>query len=143
MLRLLVYLIPIGLAIYALIDCIQTPDDQVRGLPKIGWIVLIVLIWLVGPVAWLIAGRQRGAGRTPAAGNPGGTGSGYAPGGRPGRVIAPDDDPEFLSQLGRSPAPSSEDEMLAQWEEDLRRRERDLRGDSPGDEDDGTTGPRS
>ena len=55
----LFYGLPILLAIYALIDCIQTDESEIRGLPKIGWIVLIVLIGIVGPVAWLIAGRSR------------------------------------------------------------------------------------
>lgn len=86
MLRVLMYLLPIALTIFALVDCIQTDDEKVRHLPKIGWIVLIVLIWIVGPVAWLIAGRERGHGRprvSPSTAGP----------------IAPDDDVEFLRQI--------------------------------------------
>ena len=86
MLRVLMFLLPLVLAVYALIDCIQTPDEKVRHIPKLGWIVLIVLIGVVGPIAWLIAGRERGPGRAlrrPA----------------PPQPIAPDDDPDFLSRL--------------------------------------------
>lgn len=103
MLRILLYLLPVILAIYALIDCVQTPDSQVRGLPKIAWVILIVLIWVVGPVAWLMAGRDRSAGSTSTgwlgAGGLGGSAGSPGRSGRPGRVVGPDDDPEFLRRL--------------------------------------------
>lgn len=82
MLRALQILIPLGLTIYALVDCISTPDEQMRNLPKSVWI-LIVLIPIVGPITWLIAGRPK-RGR----------------GGRPQRrILPPDDDPDFLRKL--------------------------------------------
>lgn len=84
MLRVLPVLLALGLAIYALVDCISTPDEQVRHLPKLVWIVLIVLIQIVGPVTWLITGRQR---------------RGRGPRRKPGRVLPPDDDPDFLGKL--------------------------------------------
>ena len=84
MLRVLPVLLALGLAIYALVDCVSTPDEQVRNLPKLGWIALIVLIQIVGPIAWLIAGRpKRGRG-------------GKRP---PRRTLPPDDDPDFLKKL--------------------------------------------
>jgi hypothetical protein len=85
MVRVLPVIIGLGLAIYALVDCIQTDQSKVRGLPKIAWIVLIVLITFVGPIAWLIAGKERSLpGR----------------GGRQSRgPIGPDDDPDFLRGL--------------------------------------------
>jgi hypothetical protein len=51
--------IEIGLLIFCLIDCIQTDSVLVRNLPKIGWIVLIILLPLAGGIAWLFAGRPR------------------------------------------------------------------------------------
>ncbi len=57
MVRVLPALIELGLLIYALIDCIQTPDKAVRNLPRWGWLILIILIPYVGPIAWLFAGR--------------------------------------------------------------------------------------
>jgi hypothetical protein len=115
MLKVLLYALPIILAIYALVDLVQTRDEDVQGLPKLAWVVLIVLIWVIGPVAWLVAGRRGRRSFLPdrqsrAAGGPG-------PGHRP---IAPDDDPDFLRNLGRPgppkapppvppPAPSSSD----------------------------------
>ena len=81
MLRVLPIVIGLALAIYALVDCIQTDEEKVRGIPKILWIVLIVLVTFVGPIAWLIAGRER-----------------QLPGRRPGPrgPLGPDDDPDFL-----------------------------------------------
>lgn len=104
MLRVVLGLLPFVLAIYALVDCIQTPDEKVRHIPKLGWIVLIVLIAIVGPVAWLIAGRQRGTG-------------GRAVRSSPRQPIAPDDDPDFLNRLG----------------DDARKRRQEKRKDDPRD----------
>jgi hypothetical protein len=50
-------LLELGLTIFCLIDCVQTPEISVRNLPKWGWIVMILLFPLLGSVAWLVAGR--------------------------------------------------------------------------------------
>ena len=69
MIRLLPWLLTIALTVYAVVDCIQTDDAQVRDLPKLLWLLLILLFPIVGAIAWFIAGRpQRGtAGRGPRA----------------------------------------------------------------------------
>ncbi|MCQ8774487.1 PLD nuclease N-terminal domain-containing protein [Streptomyces telluris] len=92
MLRYLPFLLILALWIYAFVDCLNTPEKEVRGLPKIAWVFVILLFGevLIGPVAWLIAGRPRAA-----AGSRG-----------PGRGgerqwVAPDDNPEFLKSLRR------------------------------------------
>ena len=129
MLRALFYAIPIVLAIFAIVDCVQTPDDEVRGLPRFAWLVLILFFPIIGPVAWLIAGRARDGAERQRVAWPAGPGSRAPDLQRPTRrVVAPDDDPEFLSQLGRSNR--DHDALLKQWERDLRRREDDLRGGS-------------
>lgn len=84
MLRVLLVVLGFGLALYALIDCIRTEDEKVKGLPKIAWVLLIVLITYLGPLAWIIAGRERDWPTTP------------QPRSRP---LAPDDDPDFLRDL--------------------------------------------
>ncbi|MFJ6084378.1 PLD nuclease N-terminal domain-containing protein [Streptomyces sp. NPDC001002] len=89
MLRYLPFLLVLALWIYAFIDCLNTPEDQVRKpLPKVAWVIIILLFGevLVGPVAWLVAGKKRTA--------PGGAGPGQ------GRWVAPDDNPDFLKSLG-------------------------------------------
>jgi Phospholipase_D-nuclease N-terminal len=127
--RYLPVLLVIGLEIFALIDCIQTSNDKARHLPKLAWILLIIFVPIAGAVAWLFAGRSRGAqveyGR-PA--HPGGAI------GRSSGPLGPDDDPDFLDQLRRRDA--EHERMLKQWEEDLRKREREHRDDS-GDNGDG------
>ncbi|HEX5534185.1 MAG TPA: PLD nuclease N-terminal domain-containing protein [Actinomycetales bacterium] len=83
--RYLPVIIPLALTIYAAVDCLRTPDDEVKHLPKPIWLILVLLVWVAGPIIWLIAGRDRGLSR-PAEGRP----------------IAPDDDPEFLRRLGEN-----------------------------------------
>ncbi|MFD3699039.1 PLD nuclease N-terminal domain-containing protein [Streptomyces sp. NPDC058646] len=90
MLRYLPFLLIIGLTIYAFIDCLNTPEEEVKHLPKVVWVIIILLFSIVGPVVWLFAGKQR----TLAAGRGGG-------GGRARRTqwVAPDDNPDFLKSL--------------------------------------------
>ncbi len=54
---LLGYVVPLVLLIYCLVDAITSPDEDVRHLKKVWWIVLILLFPLVGSIAWLVAGR--------------------------------------------------------------------------------------
>jgi hypothetical protein len=130
----LVYGLPILLAIYALIDCIQTDESEIRGLPKFGWIILIVLVGIVGPVAWLVAGRSRTGGpRVPLPGSRNRTPD-------PPRTLAPDDDPEFLGRLGSH---NAYDRQLEEWEEELRKRTGDDPTDPAPDGDDPDDGPDS
>ncbi|HET9380167.1 MAG TPA: PLD nuclease N-terminal domain-containing protein [Streptomyces sp.] len=92
MLRVLMFLVPLALSVYAFIDCIGTPDEDVRHMPKPLWAILVLVFPLVGSVSWLIAGKRRG----PAAGGWGGARGG----GRPRRQwVAPDDNPDFLKSL--------------------------------------------
>jgi hypothetical protein len=49
--------IEIVVLVFCLIDCIQTDAQLIRNLPKIAWIVLIVVIPVVGGIAWFVAGR--------------------------------------------------------------------------------------
>ena len=99
MLKVLLYLLPLALAIYALVDLVQTGEDEVQGLPKLAWVALIVLFWVVGPIAWLLAGKR---GRRSFLPGPQPRAAGGPTGGRP---VAPDDDPDFLRGLGRQKPP--------------------------------------
>lgn len=125
MFRLLMYLIPLALTIYAFIDCLNTPEDEAKHLPKIAWVFIILLFWIVGPIAWLAAGKLHtppANGRTPSEWH------------RNHRMeyVAPDDNPEFLSSLK---AENKKDEaLLKDWEADLRRREEELKRREAGEE---------
>ena len=85
MLRVLFALLVVGLAVYALVDWARTDPARVRVLPKMLWLLVIAFVLLLGPLAWLLVGRDRGAGR-----------SGPV---QPPRPVAPDDDPDFLRDL--------------------------------------------
>jgi hypothetical protein len=62
--RIVLYLAPLVLALYCLIDAIGSRDDEVRNLSKVWWIVLVLFFPFVGSIAWLVAGRpQRAASR--------------------------------------------------------------------------------
>ncbi|MCU4750318.1 MULTISPECIES: PLD nuclease N-terminal domain-containing protein [Streptomyces] len=139
MLRVLMFLVPIALAIYALVDCISTKDEDVKHLPKLIWLLLIVFAWLIGPIAWIFVGRQRGAA---AVGNGGGQARGGRSGG--GGWVAPDDNPDFLRSLNdekQREENAKDKELLENWEEDLRRREEDLRKEDKNSDDGGPQDP--
>ncbi|MGI5137906.1 MULTISPECIES: PLD nuclease N-terminal domain-containing protein [unclassified Streptomyces] len=130
MFRYLPYLLVLALWIYAFIDCLNTPEAQIRGLPKVVWVIIILLFGevLVGPIAWLVVGKVREApanGATPSEWH------------RNHRMewVAPDDNPAFLKTLKEE---NKKDEaLLKDWEADLRRREEELRRRERGEEPQG------
>ncbi|GAA3797088.1 PLD nuclease N-terminal domain-containing protein [Cellulomonas soli] len=136
MIRALPFLVEIALLVYCLIDCIQTDEYRVRNLPKTVWVILIVILPLVGGIAWLVAGRPEGARRT---GRdvpwPSTATAGFPEYERP-RRFAPDDDPEFLASVRRSD--DQHEKMLRDWEAQLREREQRLA--SPETDGTGETG---
>ncbi|MDX3355322.1 PLD nuclease N-terminal domain-containing protein [Streptomyces sp. ME01-24h] len=120
MIRYIPFLLVLALMIYAFIDCLNTPEEQVRGLPKVVWVIIILLFGevLIGPIAWLVAGKHRTApvgGSTPSEWH------------RDHRTqwVAPDDNPEFLRSLREEN--KKDEQLLRSWEADLRRREEELR----------------
>jgi len=96
MLRYLPFLLVLAVWIYAFIDCLNTPEKEVRKLPKVVWVIVILLFGqvLLGPVAWFVAGRPRrnapyGATRP-----------------QERRWVAPDDNPDFLKSINGGAAPA-------------------------------------
>ncbi len=63
MLRLGVLVGPlvVVLWVFCVIDVITRRPEDCRNLPKLGWLVLVLLFPLVGSIAWLVAGRPRAA----------------------------------------------------------------------------------
>lgn len=85
-----------GLTISAVVDVITTDEGSARNLPKVVWLLLVLLFPLVGSIAWLVAGRPVvGTGRARFAAHERGA---YPEYDRPGRFAATnaDDDQEFL-----------------------------------------------
>ena len=126
--RYLPYIVVLGLLVYALIDCIQTDPVVVRNLPKLFWVWLIILLPLVGSVAWLVAGRPEGAQRPRPVPWPSTATAGFPEYERPRPPRGPDDDDAFLSGLGPDP---EKERLLALWEAQLREREARLRDAAP------------
>jgi hypothetical protein len=84
--------------LFCLLEAITADPAQIRNLPKLAWVFLIVILVDLGAIAWLIAGRPTTSVRSlPYKGN-----AGVPPEyDRPGRAAAtnPDDDAAFLAQL--------------------------------------------
>ena len=59
MLRVLMFVVPLVLAIYCVVEAVSSRDDEVRNLPKPWWILLILFFPFVGSIAWLAAGRPQ------------------------------------------------------------------------------------
>ena len=96
-------LVELVLLVYCVLNVITTPESEVRNLPKPLWLLLVVVLPLVGGIAWLVAGRPQGPlgaqrpGGLPYKGNAGR----FPEYERPGRAAAqnPDDDEAFLRGL--------------------------------------------
>ncbi|HZE65620.1 MAG TPA: PLD nuclease N-terminal domain-containing protein [Sporichthyaceae bacterium] len=89
----------LALFVYCVINVIQTPEGEIRNLPKVVWLLIVLVFPLVGSVAWLVAGRPEGGRQSPSAyERPAPT---YPEYDRPGRAAAADPakDEEFLRQV--------------------------------------------
>jgi hypothetical protein len=71
----------IGLGVYAFVQALQADATQIRLMPRWLWVAVILAFPVVGPVAWILTGRQTQAAI-----------SDEGP-------LGPDDDPEFLRKL--------------------------------------------
>ena len=107
---------------YCIFDVISTDEALMRNMPKILWLVVVIILPTVGSVAWLLLGRPEGAGLRP------GDTSTYKPPSLRPAPRAPDDDPAFLARL------DDETKRLRAWEEDLKKREDELRKREDGEE---------
>jgi len=126
----LVALAILVLWVYCVFDVIATTEGLIRNLPKIVWLFIVIFVPTIGSIAWLLLGRPERAGLAPGD-------SYYRPEPRGGGVdrstprslgvIAPDDDPRFLAQL------DERTKRLQKWEDDLKRRDEELRRREEGD----------
>jgi hypothetical protein len=86
-------LVFLALWIFCFIDVLTTPETACRNLPKLAWVFIVLLLPLIGTIAWLVAGRPWDRTQLPA--------------NRPTATTAPtrraptnpDDDEEFLAGL--------------------------------------------
>lgn len=84
-------IVALGFWLFSLVDVITAPPAQVRNLQKVVWVVIVLVGVEVGAVFWFFFGRPT----TRVAATSG-------PLGRPSRrVVAPDDDADFLRSLNK------------------------------------------
>ena len=107
--------------IYAVADCAFFDRMRIRGLARGWWIVVIIFVPIIGAVLWFLIGRGRKVGSMSS--------------GR-GHPVAPDDDTEFLRQLGQD---AEQDERIRRLEQELA--ELDSEPDSPDADDQHPAGP--
>jgi hypothetical protein len=119
-----VFLVLLAFWLYALYDAITTNEVLVRNLPKVAWVIIIILLFEIGAAAWFLLGRPSKA-------------SFYRPSDRQRDHTNPLD---AVDLSGLSPVVRDHEERarLRAWEEQLRRREEEiikkLKESSPGPE---------
>lgn len=98
-LDLLLGVVTFALWVFCLVEAISTPAGRIRNLPKVGWVLLVLIFPLVGSIAWLVAGRpESGSG---ARSRHERDAAGFPEYNRPGRAAPADPakDEEFLRQV--------------------------------------------
>jgi len=103
-------LIAVGLTIFTVIDIALIDRSRVKGMPKLLWILICIVLVVIGPVLWFLLGRERLIDAREAGGS-------FGPRPRRRGPVAPDDDPEFLGKLNRE---SAQEQRIRDLEERLR-----------------------
>jgi Phospholipase_D-nuclease N-terminal len=98
--------------LYALYDAITTNDVLVRNLPKVAWIIIIILLSEIGAAAWFLLGRPSKASLS--------TGD--------NRYRDYSNPLDAADMTGLSPVVRDREERarMRVWEEQLRRREQEI-----------------
>jgi hypothetical protein len=93
--------------LWAILDVIATDASLCRNLPKGVWLILVLILPLIGSVAWLLLGRPEKAHWRPGS-------SDYA---NPRRPVGLEDHPRYSATQGVTERRSEElDKILEQWE---------------------------
>lgn len=119
MVRLFVFLaaVQLVLLVLGLISCLSAA--RVRNLPRFLWVVIILLVPLIGAVAYFVFGRPVQPPR----------GDGPIRRIQP-RPSSPDDDPDFLRSMNTERT-RRERELLDKWEKELQDRDGEEKGPRP------------
>ena len=107
MVRLFVVLAAVQLVLLVLALISVLSASRVRTMPRVLWVLVILLIPLLGPLAYFLWGRPKEPPRE----------KGPVLRSKP-RPAAPDDDPDFLRSVDTEQS-RRDRELLAQWERDL------------------------
>lgn len=85
-------LVAFAVWVFCIIDVITTPEGEIRNLPKLLWLMLVIILVDLGSIAWLVAGR-------PWTHQPAQVPSQDGGARRATKASNPDDDEEFLAGL--------------------------------------------
>lgn len=107
MAAVVIALVQILLAVYALVDCLRTDKSDLPGrLPRAFWLLIIIVLPVFGPLAWIVISWASKAespdGRVEIPRNPLDILRGSSQSSQPQEVEipqAPDDNPDFLFSL--------------------------------------------
>ena len=88
----------VAVDVFSIVDVILTERSRVRAMPKVLWIIVILLLPVIGVVLWFMLGKARSAS------------AGHT------RSVAPDDDPDFLRKMRRQ---EEQDERIRRLEQEL------------------------
>lgn len=127
--------------IWALVDCISSDPALVRNLPKLAWIVIVILLFDIGAILWLLLGRPLNKHWRPTVYGETDTSSRRLPAVENGTRFAPEVTDRRSAELDRrlaaweqqralesgTAAPEADDEDLAAKARELDRREAELR----------------
>ncbi|MGN7798082.1 PLD nuclease N-terminal domain-containing protein [Leifsonia sp. 22587] len=113
-------LIVFALFVFALVDIILRRDDQVKHLPKLAWVFIVILLPLVGGILWFAVGREyesapapRRTLRMPSVDERH----------RTDPALRPDSTEAQLAALEREIEAADRDQRIRRLEEELRRRD--------------------
>ena len=106
MARLVIPIVIIAFMIFAIVDLLLTPPTRVRGVPKLVWAAIVILLPIVGGILWFWIGKESSRAAEPP------------------RMVHPDDDPTFLATIRRD---EEQDERIRRLEQELA----DLDDDQP------------
>ena len=80
--RLLIFgIAALVLDVFAIVDLVVIERSRVRAFPKLFWIIIVIALPFIGALLWFTVGRDWGRKRGQS------------------KVVAPDDDPEFLRSI--------------------------------------------
>jgi len=99
-LELLLGVVWFAIWVFTIIDVLSAPEPAIRRLPKLGWLLVVVIFGAIGALAWFVLGRPEGKGQRTLSSYERSTPA-FPEYDRPGRAAAadPEKDEEFLRQV--------------------------------------------
>lgn len=114
----LLFLVVVGIfTVFVTVFAASANKNEVRTMPKWAWVLVCLLFPLIGGVLYLLVGRPVGGAKQQT------------------RIVAPDDDPEFLRKLNEQIRKQKEQDQRADRQRDTERGDTEKRDDDQKGED--------